>query len=148
MEYLPKRKGPNYDLLQKIFEQIEAIDKGKLSLALTKLANKRMTAHLLLLLLQKKKLLLVVVTHMRSYLLSKIPSKKMNLFRIPTKKSPLLLTKYKIRETLRLGIITLDLLIWISNMKKEANSKIETLTKDLFMAGTLTVNQSIKCYLP
>jgi len=29
VESLPKPKGPNYDLLQKIYEQIEAIDKKK-----------------------------------------------------------------------------------------------------------------------
>jgi len=41
MEYLPKRKGPNYDLLQKIFEQIEAIDKRKALACLDKTCQQK-----------------------------------------------------------------------------------------------------------
>ena len=71
-----------------------------------------------------------------------------NLSKIPTKKSLLLLTKYNIRETLGAETTILDLLPQISNMKKEANSRIETTAVDLPMVGTLTTNQSLKSYLP
>jgi len=64
LESLPKPKSPNHDLLQRISEQIQAIDNRQVSLALIELPNKRLTAHVLPPL--KKKLLLVVVTQKRS----------------------------------------------------------------------------------
>jgi len=146
MESLPKPKSPNYDLLQKTSKQIEAIDKKKAFACIDKTCQQKVdnTSS------SEEEEEAVTSSNNSDEVIATIQrlSNKKSLSKTPTKKSLLLLTKYKIGETLGLGIVILDLLLQISNTKKEANSLIETTMVDLSMFGTLTANQSTKCCLP
>jgi len=127
VESLPTPKSPNHDLLRKISEQIEAIDKRKALACIDKTCQEKVDSTCSS---SEEEAASsssdseeVIATIQKTF-------KDKEPFQNIDKKSLLLLIKSKIATTLGLGIIILDLLLQTSDAKNEDNLKIETSLED------------------